>query len=57
MEIEFTYTKKEWVDGRRKYLFISKVITRMQLFVMALMAVFFIISAAVYGFGDRKSVV
>lgn len=51
MEIEFTYTKKEWVDGRRKYLFISKVITRMQLFVMALMAVFFIISAAVYGFG------
>ncbi len=35
MELQFQYTKKEWVDARRKYLFLSKTITRWQIVFLA----------------------
>lgn len=51
MEVKFTYTKEEWVDGRRKYLFLAKILTRMQLVIMSLMTVLFTVSTSIYGFG------
>lgn len=33
MEIVFTYSKNEWIDARRKYLFLSKTITKLQIVV------------------------
>ncbi len=36
MEILFTYSKNEWINGRRNYLFLSRTITKMQIVITLL---------------------
>lgn len=39
MKVEFTYAKKEWIQARRTYLWLSKTISKSQIFSSALVLV------------------
>lgn len=49
MNIDFTYNKEEMVDSRRRYLFMSKTITRMQLVVTVLLVILEILVLVING--------
>lgn len=43
LELNFEYTEKEMVKARRNWLFLSKTITKAQLFIMGLLGLFVIV--------------
>lgn len=40
MEIRFKYTKEEWIESRKNYLFLSKTITKFHILILFLITIF-----------------
>ncbi|WP_313180884.1 YcxB family protein [Lacrimispora sp.] len=50
IEVSFSYTKNEWIDGRRKYLLLSKTIKKSDIIALIIAAVVSIFSIIIYKF-------
>lgn len=50
VEIEFLYTKEEWIDGRRKFLLQSRTIKKLDIMVLAVMIIINVFSVSHYQF-------